>query len=55
MKVIGEAGTFIVFDGGTLPHRGGLLKSNERVALQVIFGNYNSIYRRLINKLKKYI
>jgi hypothetical protein len=55
IKVVGEAGTFIVFDGGTLPHRGGLLKNNERVALQVIFGNYNSVYRRIINKLKNYI
>lgn len=55
VKVVGDAGTFIVFDGGTLPHRGGLLKNKERVALQVIFGNYNTVFKRIINKLKKYI
>lgn len=53
VKVVGDAGTFIVFDGGTLPHRGGLLKNSERIALQVIFGNDISLFKKIINKLKK--
>ena len=53
VKIVGDAGTFIVFDGGVLPHRGGLLKDRERVALQVIFGKYNSVPIRVINRLKK--
>lgn len=35
----GPPGTAIVFDGARLLHRGGLVDSGERVALQVIFGN----------------
>jgi len=41
-KVIGEAGTTIVFDGARLLHRGGLIEEEERVVLQVVFG-YTSI------------
>lgn len=36
-KMLGPAGTFIVFDGGRLLHRGGLIEQGERIALQVIF------------------
>lgn len=36
-KVTGPAGTFLIFDGFNLLHRGGLVQSGERVALQVIF------------------
>jgi hypothetical protein len=35
----GPPGTTIVFDGARLLHRGGLVASGERIALQVIFGN----------------
>ncbi len=34
----GPPGTAIVFDGARLLHRGGLIDSGERIALQVIFG-----------------
>jgi hypothetical protein len=44
-KVLGPAGTFLAFDGGRLFHRGGLLKSGERVVLQVIFGATDEYYR----------
>lgn len=37
-KMIGNAGTFMVFDGAKLLHRGGLVQKNERIAMQVIFG-----------------
>jgi hypothetical protein len=33
----GAPGKFIVFDGSQLLHRGGLIESGERIALQVIF------------------
>ena len=35
----GPAGTFIAFDGARLLHRGGLIQSGERAALQVIFSD----------------
>lgn len=35
--LLGRSGTFIVFDGGRLFHRGGLIEEGDRVALQVIF------------------
>ncbi len=44
-RVIGPAGTYLAFDGGRLFHRGGLLKSGERVVLQVIFGATDDYYR----------
>lgn len=54
-KLIGEAGTFIAFDGAKLVHRGGLVQAGERIALQVIFGPADkklSLDKRLIRKLK---
>ena len=36
--VTGEAGTSLVFDGGTIVHRGGLIQEGERIVLQVVFG-----------------
>lgn len=33
----GNAGTHVVFDGGRLLHRGGLIESGERIALQILF------------------
>lgn len=39
--LIGVAGTYIIFDGASLLHRGGLIELGERVALQVVFGRSN--------------
>lgn len=36
-EMLGPAGTFIVFDGASLLHGGGMVSSGERLALQVIF------------------
>lgn len=36
-KLTGPAGTFVVFDGARLLHRGGLVNHGERIALQVVF------------------
>lgn len=38
VKVLGNAGTCFVFDGSRLVHRGGLVQSGHRWALQIIFG-----------------
>jgi FkbM family methyltransferase len=40
--MLGEAGTFIAFDGAKLFHRGGLISAGERVALQVVFSEIPS-------------
>lgn len=49
--MIGPAGSFIVFDGARLLHRGGLLEVGERVALQVIFSE-QSLLRRTAKQLR---
>jgi hypothetical protein len=36
--MLGPAGTFVAFDGSQLLHRGGMVRSGERIALQVMFG-----------------
>jgi len=38
VKILGDAGTCFVFDGSRLVHRGGLVKSEQRWALQIVFG-----------------
>lgn len=38
-KMTGPAGTYLVFDGSKLLHRGGLVNQGERIALQVVFGS----------------
>lgn len=52
-KILGPAGTFLVFDGYQLLHRGGLLDHSERIALQVIFSPVPnlSIARKIRTKL----
>jgi hypothetical protein len=51
-RMTGPAGTFVVFDGARLLHRGGLVQSGERVALQVIFSDAR-LSRRLASRLKR--
>jgi len=58
--MLGGPGTFIVFDGGRLLHRGGLLMEGERIVLQVIFipvptviQNILSLPGRVIAKLMR--
>jgi len=55
IKLIGNAGKFIVFDGGNVIHRGGLINKGERVALQIVFGPKISLPIKIINKLKELI
>lgn len=48
----GRAGTFIVFDGARLLHRGGMVQQSERLALQVIFSDA-TLRTRVLNKIKR--
>jgi hypothetical protein len=52
VRMTGPAGTFIVFDGARLLHRGGLVERGERIALQVIFSDAR-LSRRLAQRLKR--
>jgi len=49
--MLGGAGTFMAFDGARLLHRGGMPKSGERVALQVVFGQ-TSLLRRVARRVR---
>ena len=49
--LLGEPGTFIVFDGARLFHRGGMVADGDRIALQTVLSNPNPV-RRLVKKAK---
>ena len=49
--VIGDAGTFVAFDGAKLLHRGGLLNKGERIALQVVFSPKLSLSKTIQTKI----
>lgn len=51
-QMLGPAGTFVVFDGARLLHRGGLMNEGERIALQVIFSDAH-FGRKIMSRLKK--
>ena len=51
IRIVGEAGTYIAFDGGELPHRGGLLIEGERVALQIVFGVERPLHKKILSKI----
>lgn len=53
VKVKGPAGTFLVFDGAKLLHRGGLVEAGERVALQVIFTKKRSLCAKVLDKMRR--
>jgi hypothetical protein len=43
--MIGRAGTYLVFDGARLLHRGGMPQEGERIALQVLFAKTGFLRR----------
>lgn len=51
-KMTGPAGTFIIFDGARLLHRGGMVQQGERLALQVIFSDL-TLAQRVLGKVKR--
>jgi len=50
----GEAGTYVVFDGARLLHRGGLLERGERIVLQVVFSHV-TLARRMGRRVKRFL
>jgi len=53
VKVLGERGTFLVFDGGRTVHRGGLVQEDHRKAVQVIFGPMG--FRAHLGRLARFL
>jgi hypothetical protein len=49
----GAPGTYVVFDGARLLHRGGLIQEGERVALQVVFGVTPQLIRVIRDRLSR--
>ncbi|MFJ2995295.1 hypothetical protein [Pandoraea sp. NPDC087047] len=54
VRMTGPAGTFLVFDGARLLHRGGMVRSGERLALQVIISDL-TLPQRVWRKLKRMV
>ena len=50
--MLGAPGTFLVFDGARLLHRGGMVQEGERIALQVVFSNATPA-SRVLGKIKR--
>jgi hypothetical protein len=49
-KLLGPAGSAIVFDGAKLLHRGGMVENGDRLALQVVFSDQtlrSRVFKRL--------
>lgn len=49
----GSSGNYIVFDGGRLLHRGGLVEDGERIVLQVIFTQKPSFKQKIASFPRK--
>jgi hypothetical protein len=51
IKLTGTKGTFVVFDGAKVIHRGGLLKKGERIVLQIVFGPKKNFFQKVIRRI----
>ncbi|ASY22047.1 hypothetical protein A1sIIB76_00185 [Candidatus Planktophila versatilis] len=51
--LLGPAGTFVVFDGSRLLHRGGLIEAGERIVLQVVFWPKPTFIEKIERILKR--
>lgn len=51
-KMIGPPGTFIIFDGARLLHRGGLVEEGARLAIQAVFSD-TSLAEQVASKVKR--
>ena len=49
--MLGKKGLFVVFDGSKLFHRGGCIKKNTRLVLQITFGEQVNIFQKIITKI----
>ena len=54
IKFIGKKGSFVVFDGAQIFHRGGLIEKDKRIVLQVTFGEKISFIKKIYNKIYRY-
>ena len=54
IKFIGKKGSFVVFDGAQIFHRGGLIEKDKRIVLQVTFGEKISFIKKIYNKICRY-
>ena len=50
--MLGEKGLYVVFDGSKLFHRGGCIKKNKRLVLQITFGEQISTFHKIIKKIR---
>lgn len=53
LSLVGSAGTYLVFDGAQIVHRGGLVQRNQRVVIQVIFGNES--FRTILERSVRFL
>jgi hypothetical protein len=53
--MLGKAGLFVVFDGSKLFHRGGCIKKDTRLVLQITFGERLNIMKKIIKKIHNII
>lgn len=51
IKLTGTKGTFVVFDGAKVIHRGGLLEKDERIVLQIVFGPKKNIFQKILRRI----
>lgn len=51
-KFLGSMGSFVIFDGAKVFHKGGLIEKGKRLVLQVTFGEKKSIIKKIITKIK---
>jgi len=52
--VLGGPGTALIFDGGRVVHRGGLIRTGERAVFQVVFGhNRSRFFRSVLSRLRR--
>jgi hypothetical protein len=49
--MLGKKGLFVVFDGSKLFHRGGCIKKDTRLVLQITFGEQVNIIQKIIKKI----
>jgi hypothetical protein len=47
-KLLADSGGYIVFDGANLVHRGGMVNSGERIAIQIIFEPKLKLHKKII-------
>ena len=51
IAMLGPAGTYAVFDGANIIHRGGMVHERDRVALQIVFSAHRSRLARVVDRV----